>query len=164
MRRENLARRMEYGNCRVMNRRSSVRRFIGWEHCLLNPYPPSSLFRRNHQTGSREQRCEVDSILADRYREDECSPTRSFSGTGYPLELAGGAPVCRGTVHADAELESACGDLNYLHRLGFVLKRPKKRLVKADPVRRKAFVAEYATLTASALRVNIRRINSASSS
>ena len=55
-------------------------------------------------------------------------------------------------------------DLNYLHRLGFVLKRPKKRLVKADPVRRKAFVAEYATLTASALRVNIRRINSASSS
>ena len=29
---------------------------------------------------------------------------------------------------------SSC--LNYLHRLGFVLKRPKKRLVKADPVRR----------------------------
>ena len=26
-------------------------------------------------------------------------------------------------------------DLNYLHRLGFLLKRPKKRLFKADPVR-----------------------------
>ena len=29
---------------------------------------------------------------------------------------------------------SSC--LNYLHRLGFVLKRPKQRLGKADPVRR----------------------------
>ena len=49
-------------------------------------------------------------------------------------------------------------DLNYpvsstgqaLHRLGLVLKRPKKRLLKADPVRREAFVAEYAALTAAA--------------
>ena len=45
---------------------------------------------------------------------------------------------------------SSC--LNYLHRLGFVLKRPQKRLVKADPVRREAFVVEYAALTASARR------------
>ena len=45
---------------------------------------------------------------------------------------------------------SSC--LNYLHRLGFVLKRPKKRLVKADPARREAFVAEYA-----ALEVAVRR-------
>ena len=36
--------------------------------------------------------------------------------------------------------------LNYLHRLGFVLKRPKKRLLKADAKKREAFVAEYATL------------------
>ena len=36
--------------------------------------------------------------------------------------------------------------LNYLHRLGFVLKRPKKRLVKADEAKREAFVAEYAVL------------------
>ena len=43
---------------------------------------------------------------------------------------------------------SSC--LNYLHRLGFVLKRPKKRLVKADPVRREAFVGEYAELQATA--------------
>ena len=35
--------------------------------------------------------------------------------------------------------------LNYLHCLGFVLKRPKKRLVKADEAKREAFVAEYAT-------------------
>ena len=45
---------------------------------------------------------------------------------------------------------SSC--LNYLHRLGFVLRRPKKRLVKADPVRREAFVAEYAALTAAVRR------------
>ena len=45
---------------------------------------------------------------------------------------------------------SSC--LNYLHRLGFVLKRPKKRLVKADPVRREAFVSEYVALTGAARR------------
>ena len=39
---------------------------------------------------------------------------------------------------------SSC--LNYLHRLGFVLKRPKKRLVKADEAKRESFVAEYAAL------------------
>jgi transposase len=39
---------------------------------------------------------------------------------------------------------SSC--LNYLHRLGFVLKRPKKRLLKADAEKRDAFVVEYAGL------------------
>ena len=39
---------------------------------------------------------------------------------------------------------SSC--LNYLHRLGFSFKRPKKRLVKADETKREAFVAEYAAL------------------
>ena len=42
--------------------------------------------------------------------------------------------------------------LNYLHRLGFVLRRPKKRLVKADEAKREAFVAEYATLSDEARR------------
>ena len=37
---------------------------------------------------------------------------------------------------------SSC--LNYLHRLGFALKRPKKRLVKADGRKRESFVADYA--------------------
>jgi len=39
---------------------------------------------------------------------------------------------------------SSC--LNYLHRLGFVLKRPKKRLLKANAEARAAFVAAYAGL------------------
>ena len=39
---------------------------------------------------------------------------------------------------------SSC--LNWLHRLGFSFKRPKKRLLKADEGKREAFVAEYATL------------------
>ena len=43
---------------------------------------------------------------------------------------------------------SSC--LNYLHRLGFVLKRPKKRLVKADEAKRETFVAEYAVLASRA--------------
>ncbi len=33
--------------------------------------------------------------------------------------------------------------LNYLHRLGFVVKRPKKRLLKAKAELREAFVADY---------------------
>ena len=45
---------------------------------------------------------------------------------------------------------SSC--LNYLHRLGFVLRRPKKRLVKADEGKREAFVAEYAALWNGARR------------
>ena len=39
---------------------------------------------------------------------------------------------------------SSC--LNWLHRLGFAFKRPKKRLVKAYEAKREAFVAEYAAL------------------
>ena len=49
---------------------------------------------------------------------------------------------------------SSC--LNYLHRLGFVLKRPKKRLLKADPARREAFVGEYAALTVAAERTGTK--------
>ena len=43
---------------------------------------------------------------------------------------------------------SSC--LNYRHRLGFVRKRPQKRLVKADAERRAAFVREYALLRGAA--------------
>ena len=39
---------------------------------------------------------------------------------------------------------SSC--LNWLHRLGFAFKRPKKRLLKADEAKREAFVVEYAAL------------------
>lgn len=43
---------------------------------------------------------------------------------------------------------SSCN--NYLHRLGFVVKRPKKRLLKADAAQREAFVAAYVALRAEA--------------
>ncbi len=36
--------------------------------------------------------------------------------------------------------------LRYLHRLDFVLKRPKKRLLKADPAKQAAFVEQYVAL------------------
>jgi len=39
---------------------------------------------------------------------------------------------------------SSC--LNYLHRLGCVVRRPKKRLLKADEAQRETFVREYAAL------------------
>ena len=49
---------------------------------------------------------------------------------------------------------SSC--LNYLHRMGFVLRRPKKRLVKADEAKREAFVAEYAALVEEAQKTRER--------
>ena len=45
-----------------------------------------------------------------------------------------GVALCRSSCH------------NYLHRLGFVVRRPKKRLLKADEAKRAAFVREYAAL------------------
>ena len=49
---------------------------------------------------------------------------------------------------------SSC--LNYLHRLGFVRRRPKKRLLKADEAKREAFIAEYAVLSEEAQRSGAR--------
>ncbi len=54
-------------------------------------------------------------------------------------------------------IEARCGIrlsrstcLRYLHRLGFVYKRPKKRLLKADEATRAAFIEQYAALLAEA--------------
>ena len=54
------------------------------------------------------------------------------------IEARCGVRLCR----------SAC--TRYLHRLGFVYKRPKKRLLKADEEKRAAFVAAYAALLVEA--------------
>ena len=49
---------------------------------------------------------------------------------------------------------SSC--LNWLHRLGFAFKRPKKRLLKADDAKREAFVVEYAALREEAQQTRAR--------
>ena len=46
--------------------------------------------------------------------------------------------------------------LNWLHRLGFALKRPKKRLVKGNESKRETFVAECAALWEEAGRTEAR--------
>ena len=51
---------------------------------------------------------------------------------------------------------SRSSSLNYLHRLGFVLKRPKKRLLKADAAKRETFVAEYAALVDEAQQMGAK--------
>ena len=50
---------------------------------------------------------------------------------------------------------SSC--LNYLHRLEFAFKRPKKRLVKANEAKREAFVVEYAHLREEARQIGSRK-------
>ena len=49
---------------------------------------------------------------------------------------------------------SSC--LNWLRRLGFAFKRPKKRLLKADEAKRKSFVEEYVALWEEAQRTEAR--------
>jgi len=49
---------------------------------------------------------------------------------------------------------SSC--LNYLHRLGFVLKRPKKHFLKADDAKREAFVATYVALLIEARQMGTK--------
>ena len=49
---------------------------------------------------------------------------------------------------------SSC--LNYLHRLGFVLKRPKKRLLKAKDEARKAFIIQYSQIREEAERIGAK--------
>ena len=51
---------------------------------------------------------------------------------------------------------SRSSSLNYLHRLGFAFKRPKKRLLKADEAKRESFVAEYAALMEEACQSNAK--------
>ena len=49
-----------------------------------------------------------------------------------------------GAREIDRFLERWEMNVRDLHRLCFALKRPKKRLVKANESKRQAFVAEYA--------------------
>ncbi|GAC1432876.1 MAG: hypothetical protein NVSMB62_29400 [Acidobacteriaceae bacterium] len=60
-------------------------------------------------------------------------------------------------------VEARCGQrlsarscLRYLHRLGFVWKRPARRLLKADDAKREAFVEAYRTLVAEAAACGAR--------
>ena len=53
-------------------------------------------------------------------------------------------------------LLSSSSCLNYLHRLGFVLKRPKKHFLKADDAKREAFVATYAGLLIEARQLGMK--------
>ena len=87
------------------------------------------------------------------------------SSKGWPrlgqLELEGGAQICAGTFRGLPKPQqlpelppSTRGPA--LHRLGFVLKRPKKRLLKADAAKRKTFVAEYAALVDEAQQVGAK--------
>ena len=62
------------------------------------------------------------------------------------IELANWKVVCQYLSERFGISLSRSTCLNYLHRLGFVLKRPKKRLVKADEAKRESFLAEYAVL------------------
>ena len=79
--------------------------------------------------------------------------TRRVGHRTGQLELEGGAAVCPGALRYQPEPRSC---LNYLHRLGFAFKRPKKRLIKADAAKRGSFVAEYAALWEEAHRSGAR--------
>jgi transposase len=55
--------------------------------------------------------------------------------------------VVRQFVHEHFDLKlSSRSCMNYLHRLGFVVKRPKKHLLKANAAQQAAFAAAYVAL------------------
>jgi transposase len=63
----------------------------------------------------------------------------NWKGVRRFIEQRGGLRLSRSTC------------LRYLHRLGFVFKRPKKRLLKADAAQRAAFLEQYAALVSEAV-------------
>ena len=102
----------------------------------------------------------------DRVQQTELKAVvQEFSAKVWPrlgqLELEGGAQICAGTFRGLPKPQqlpelspSTRGPA--LHRLGFVLKRPKKRLLKADAAKRETFVAEYAALVDEAQQVGAK--------
>ena len=84
-----------------------------------------------------------------------------YTTSRYSTQEEGGAQICAGMfrgLHEPQQLPelppSTPGQA--LHRLGFVLKRPKKRLLKADAAQRETFVAEYAALVDEAQQVGAK--------
>jgi transposase len=74
------------------------------------------------------------------------SPERGGGGSGQ-VDLERGAAVWGRALRL---LLSSRTCLNYMHRLGFVVTRPKKRLCKANAEKRATFVRHYAALRAEA--------------
>ena len=72
--------------------------------------------------------------------------------TNSGMELANWKVVCQYVSERFGISLSRSTCLNYLRRLGFSFKRPKKRLLKADVEKREVFVAEYAALSDEARR------------
>ena len=70
-----------------------------------------------------------------------CADLCPFRGLPEPQQLPELPPSPRGQA---------------LHRLGFVLKWPKKRLLKADAAKRETFVAEHAALVDEAQQVGAK--------
>ena len=69
------------------------------------------------------------------------------------LELESGAEIVQERFGRSLS-RSSC--LNYLHRLGFVLKRLRNNFLKADEAKREAFVAAYAALLIEARQVGAK--------
>lgn len=78
-----------------------------------------------------------------------CSPEAHPVACDAPLPSARQSSLLPGQTQ-----HTSC--LNWLHRLGFSFKRPKKRLVKADEAKREAFVAGYAALLEEAGRIGAK--------
>ena len=81
-----------------------------------------------------------------------CPPSRGLNWPTGPFGRLRRKVVCQYLSERFGISLSRGTCVNYLHRLGFVLKRPKKRLVKADEAKRESFLAEYAVLWDEARR------------
>ena len=84
-------------------------------------------------------------VVAKRWRLPRARPCmRPFLRFGCPPSQT--ASVIERVCQAQVVGQASQRRYVLLHRLGFALKRPKKRLLKADAAKREAFVGEYAAL------------------
>ena len=80
-----------------------------------------------------------------------CPPTQASNLANWNWKV-----VCQYAYQRFGIRLSRSTCLNYLHRLGFAFKRPKKRLLKADDAQRESFLGEYAALREEARRTGAR--------
>ena len=127
---------------------------------------PHTLALRQAQVGRRLRRGRAQS---PDIRTDRWFPPTLARGAAGGVER-GGATTARYIGHRTGQLVPSTGSgrrrlgvglsrsscLNYLHRLGFTFKRPKKRLVKMNEAKRETFVAEYAAQKEDAQRTGAK--------
>ena len=127
----------------------------------LDPYPNTTIIHYRDKCSAHPPKCDSPGgfpPVLDQAQQEELKEAVQQPPTVSGMEMGNWYwKVVRQYVSEQFGISlsrSSC--LNYLHRLGFAFKQPKKRLLKADAARREAFVMEYAALREEAQRTGAK--------